>query len=536
MPGESGGRDRFLLEAANVGGASTKGAVTISDSLPAGLTAVGIEGEGAAHTCTLAPLACVFTSGPRPARRVAVVIRVNVAPVPPPSVTDEATVSGGGAPEASAREPLQISSVPTAFGLERYSLSATNEDGSPNTQAGSRPYAITADLGLNQTVDSEGKITSAGSVKDLGLELPEGMTVNPNAAPLCTETQFSGKDCPDSAAVGVALTTFEAKMFPAAVYNLVPAPGELARLGMVVDGSLPLVIDLSVRSDGDGMVARLGNITQAQALAGIRLLLWGVPSDPSHDGLRGRCATDEEETQCPSEAPPASFLTLPATCAVPLQTTARGDSWEEPETWRSESVEFAQMTNCELLRFDPTLGIIPETTQAEAPSGLQLQVHLPQSEGPTELSAPPLQNADLTIPEGISLPTMAGLEGCSEAQIGLGSSEPPRCPDASAVGRVELETPILDHPLDGQVFLAEQYANPFKSLITLYLSAEDPVSGTRLKLAGELPLNPATGQPTIGFFDMPQLPISALRLDFFGGRRALFANPRRVGTQPRAAN
>jgi hypothetical protein len=529
MPGESGGRDRFLVEATNVGSAGMTGAVTITDSLPAGLTAVGIEGEGAGHTCTLTPLSCVFTSGPRPARRLAVVIRVNVDPVAPSSVTDEATVSGGGAPGASAREPMQISSTPTVFGFEGFSFSVTNEDGSANTQAGSRPYAITADIGLNQTVDSEGKITTAGSVKDLGLELPEGMIVNPYAAPLCTDTQFSSNDCPDSAAVGVAFTTFEGKMFPAAVYNLVPAPGELARLGIVVGGKIPIVVDLSLRSDGDGMVARIANITQTQALAGIRLLLWGVPSDPSHDRLRGRCATDEEETQCPSEVPLASFLTLPATCAGPLQTTARGDSWQEPNVWLIESDEVAQMTGCDLPHFEPTLGITPETTQAEEPSGLQLQVQIPQSESPTELSAAPLQNAKLTLPEAISLAAMAGLEGCGEAQIALGSSEPPRCPSASAVGRVELKTPILADPVEGAVFLAEQNANPFGSLIALYLNVEEPRSGTRVKLAGELTLNPTTGQPTISFRNMPQLPISDFRLEFFGGRQALFANPQTCG-------
>ena len=159
----------------------------------------------------------------------------------------------------------------------------------------------------------------------------------------------------------------------------------------------------------------------------------GVPSDPSHDGLRGRCATDEQEAQCPSGAPAASFLTLPATCAYPLQTTARGDSWQEPNAWLTESVEVAQMTGCDLLRFDPTLDITPETTQAEGPSGLKLQVQLPQSEGPTELSAAPLQNTKLTLPEGVSLPAMGRLEGCSEAQIALGSSEPGDCPNASAV-------------------------------------------------------------------------------------------------------
>jgi hypothetical protein len=302
-----------------------------------------------------------------------VVVRVNVDPGAPAGVTDEATVTGGGAASASTVEPVQISSTPTGFGLERYSLSATNEDGSASTQAGSRPYALTAQIGLNQTVDSNGNVTTAGSVKDLDVELPPGMIVDANGVPQCTETQFAGRDCADNAAVGVALTTFEGKMFPAGVYNLVPLTGEPARLGIFVDGTFPLTVDFALRSAGDGLSAYIKNMPQIQALAAIRLMLWGVPSEAGHDGVRGRCATDEEGRSCPSEAPASSFLTLPASCAGTSQTAALADSWQEPGAWLSDSVEFSQMTGCEPVSVEPTLGVSSETTQERAPSALQAQ-------------------------------------------------------------------------------------------------------------------------------------------------------------------
>ena len=46
---------------------------------------------------------------------------------------------------------------------------------------------------------------------------------------------------------------------------------------------------------------------------------------------------------------------------------------------------------------------------------------------------------------------------------------------------------------------ATQDANPFGSLVALYLYAEDPISGVRAKAAGEVLENPVTGQLTAHF-------------------------------------
>ena len=54
-------------------------------------------------------------------------------------------------------------------------------------------------------------------------------------------------------------------------------------------------------------------------------------------------------------------------------------------------------------------------------------------------------------------------------------------------------------PLEGAAYLATQDANPFGSLVAMYLYAEDPVSGVRAKAAGEVLENPVTGQLTAHF-------------------------------------
>src|ERR1039458_7288202 len=64
------------------------------------------------------------------------------------------------------------------YGLQRFALSATNENGTPDLQAGSHPYALTNTFLLN--------LPAEGNLKDVRLELPPGLVGDPNATPHCS--------------------------------------------------------------------------------------------------------------------------------------------------------------------------------------------------------------------------------------------------------------------------------------------------------------------------------------------------------------
>jgi uncharacterized repeat protein (TIGR01451 family) len=85
----------YTLTVSNVGNSATVGTVSVSDTLPSGLTATAISGTG--WTCTLGTVTCtrgdaLAASASYPVVTVTVTVASNAAA----SVTNTATVSGGG--------------------------------------------------------------------------------------------------------------------------------------------------------------------------------------------------------------------------------------------------------------------------------------------------------------------------------------------------------------------------------------------------------------------------------------------------------
>ncbi len=447
-----------------------------------------------------------------------------------------AAAETGGVLPAPDRAGAQTPATPVSFGIERFALTAIERGGSPDTQAGSHPYELTAEVGLNQTLDSEGEPVPVGSVKDLHFELPAGVSIDtdPYGYPVmqCGEGAFLHQDCPNSAAVGVARVTAAETTYPAPVYELAPAPGEPVRLGFVAD-SVPLVVTTAIRSGGDyGITASIRDVSEVVSISAITLTLWGVPADTSHDAQRGSCLSGGE-TNCAGPATPVPFITMPTSCGSELQTTIRADSWQEPEASQSAATSMPALSGCALLAFEPAITVASDTARPDQPSAYELQVRLAQDEEPTGLATSELENALIAMPLGVSLSPagLEGLSGCSEAQIALTSAQPGSCPQASSVGAVELTLPFLSAPVTGHMYRAPE-AHPFESPAALYLEAQEPRSGLLIKLPVGVEVTPGGEQLTFELEQLPQLPFSEITLELFGGPRALLINPPQCGVYP----
>ncbi len=103
----------YTLTVSNSGGADTIALITVTDTLPAGLTATAID--GANWICTLSPLGC--TRGDTLFAGTSfepIIITVNVGNNAGSTVTNTATVSGGGESNTAndtASDPTQIDAV-----------------------------------------------------------------------------------------------------------------------------------------------------------------------------------------------------------------------------------------------------------------------------------------------------------------------------------------------------------------------------------------------------------------------------------------
>jgi hypothetical protein len=455
-----------------------------------------------------------------------------------------------------ALEMLVSNSSDTAGGE---SWAANPEPKELDTQAGSHPFDVTSRFMVN--LEPDGTLTPDLRPKDFYVNVPAGFAGSVAKIPRCKMSELSlfgdrqgPVGCPTASQVGVvrlfkgreAGTTGVTATELLPVYNMVPPPGVPAELALrFVNIGEPIVFQ--VRSDGDyGVTAEVRNISEALPSLGSQLTLWGVPADPRHDEERflpnAGTPGNGKGGGLPAGTAEVPFLTNPTKCGAQGEATVTADSWLRPgrladdglpvpggEGWVSANTPMFPkgITGCEKLTFHPELEIKPETTVADGTTGLKVDLRVPQSEGASNLATPSLKEARVTLPQGLSIaPSQArGREGCTPAEIGIGSMRAPSCPNGSQVGKLEVVTPLLPEPLTGRIYLSSEREG---STFHIYLVIEG--QGVLVKLQGSVEANERTGQLVSTFKENPQLPFSKLKLTFYGGPEASLATPNACGS------
>jgi hypothetical protein len=408
------------------------------------------------------------------------------------------------------------------------------------TQTAGRPdYGIT-----DFSFKTNGLGFPEGAVRDVRVDLPPGLSVNPQATGQCTEDELGGPGSTACLAKGAKVGMVEVTAvnplglgvpITAPVFNIVPKQGEPAEFGFRVD--LLGVVDIAVYLEGsvnwesdyhEGFTIRA--IPNTVPLARNRLVF---------EGLSGN----------------GSFITVGSNCNGSTTTGLTVDSHESPNRLHYDTTPIQPVgpiirpTGCGQVPFNPGIAVDPGTAKADSPMGGAVNATVP-FEPSKRIGQANVKRAEVTLPLGMGLnPSSAPkLQACTDAQFGKGIAlgdtsrfadpagvHPPpiACPPGSAIGSVAIQTPVLPaNSLPGTVYLGTQLSRDPASgkEYRVFVDAESPRFGVFVRLLGEIAANPVTGQLTAIFDEpqqggLPQVPFTSFRLALDGAKGVLTSPP-----------
>jgi hypothetical protein len=469
----------------------------------------------------------------------------------------------------TSRSLLAVFLVATAMALPASAganAPITTYSGLPSTgQAGGHPDVEIHFAVENRVLQHSQSTCNCEDAKDAIVHLPPGFIGNPHATPQCSIAEFSADECPIDSQVGIAnVSATNGIPFDTAVYNILPPPDVAGLLGFKIFlFDTPQFTVLSSRTGGDyGLDSDTTSIFHGIfPLQELREQLWGVPADPSHDPLRldrtkvpgeapsyigelcdadGSLSTDDPNTivqpcntnflvlaPVHSNSPLNPFLQNPTTCADALKSSLDVLSYDGGTS--QATAAWPEMTGCDQLSFNPSLYAQPTTSATDSASGIEVNLTVPQQLSPTIPSPTELRGATVTLPEGFSINSNAadGKTSCSDADANFGTTLAAHCPDFAKVGSLTIDSSALPGPIPGFIYLGKPLpGNRYR----VFLVADG--FATHVKLAGTVTADPGTGQLRITFTELPQSPLTAFNMHFFGSERGLLATPTECGTYP----
>jgi hypothetical protein len=363
-----------------------------------------------------------------------------------------------------------------------------------------------------------------GSLKDVRVDLPEGLNVDPQAVPQCDKATFeSNASACATSQVGFSEVTSEIAGLPVGplpfpVYNLDPPQGVPALFGFSV--GLPLIPIANVYLVAD--VAWESDYHEGFTISEIPTTLPLVENRLVFDGTKG-----------------GTFLTLGSQCNGPSTTGLKADSYENPGRFQSYATKPpAEIDSCQSVPFQPGIATTSDTAATDSPAGLTVDLTVPQRLQPQNSST--LRTANVSLPRGLGLNPAAApnLQFCSNDQLGKGTRRDVACPPGSQIGTVSIQTPVLPaNSLPGKVFLGQQLSRDPESgqEYRVFVDAESPRYGLSVRLIGNVKANAQTGQLTATFPNNPQVAFSSFRLQFNGGPKAPLTSPPTCGPNTTAS-
>jgi hypothetical protein len=535
------------------------GVADLEVELPGGLGTSAYRTQGSGWSCEPVPAfgaqpakaLCARTGvlGPQQSYPPLTVIAALGADAPDAALAT-ARASGAGAPLAGGASEFIFGPF-RQFGLEAFEARALDATRADYTVAGGHPLYAEARLGLAKKrrlgTKNEGggpadstKYAPIEQLRKVFTDLPRGFAGNVEAIPeLCPSADdVLTNECPQGSLIGRAGLVFGdgTGQFGGSnvqsVFAMEPEFGAPVQFGIPDPfGDVYTITPRLLPGDNYAITAEAAPVPPLDILE-VQVDLCGFGAERVGGVIR--CKEPGEEG---AYAKP--LLTNPTSCNQAPVTGVRLDSWPHPGEFKHYTAQAPPLTACGGPKFEPQMDLAPTSHRADSPTGMQVELSMPTDgfEQAGGIAQANLKRARVTLPEGMAVNASAaqGLGACTLDQIGFSSQgvpndDPVRCPEASKIGSLEVETPLIDETFTGDVYLAKQSDNPFDSLLALYIVIDSPKNGILVKLAGKVDPDPHTGRLLVTFSDNPELPVSSLRLDFPQGPRSPLVNPPKCGT------
>jgi hypothetical protein len=409
------------------------------------------------------------------------------------------------------------------------------------TQAAGHPKWALTDFTLNTLVPPGATGFPDGFVKDIVVDTPEGLSVNPEALPQCELSKFVTQTCSPESFVGVNYLTVAAESPPCAppsppapagycttgrvalpVYNLVPKEGVPSMVGFLTEtgptyivGSLSPVDQHVTFTISDIHLPQVGP-PKSPPIIGSRLVFNGVAGN-------------------------GTYLTMPSNCGPGQTSTIKVDQYAAPGTYVGKSFTTAVgASGCANVPFKPTINVSTAGGAVDSPEPTSVEVGIPwKASDPIANSY--LKTAKVVLPEGMGLnPSSAnGLVACTDAQFAKGTNNPIGCPAASQIGTVEVETPSLPaHTLGGAVYVGEPKSSDPSTgeQFRIFIHVVSAKRGVNVRLVGKVFPNLSTGQLTAVVEENPQATFSSFKLNLNGGAKGTLTSPPICGPNTTTTN
>jgi len=464
--------DRYQLLVLNAGVEASSGKVTITDTLPAGLSVVEVVQNPYEPSFSCSPpggsVVTCETEESIPEGHYGSFINIVVSP---PSagmsgvLENRVVVEGGGLAPVTAVQDMTIGK-PAVFEASEFSFEPGVAGGVAGSQAGAHPWELTTSLGVPATqappkggVGEPHLFSPVRNLKTISVELPVGFLGDPLATEQCEESTLREGMCgtknprSEVGVFGVVQTGSTEGQFSytgdhdpgpccSDIYNLVPEAGYPAEFGFTYAETIPLVMYANLVHTGTGYRVRVtvpGVPDEAEGVINSTVTFFGEPG--LWNGSGSKTAFLSAPSDCSAE-PEGIWNGVPSGAGG----TAKGDAarvelspWSEPGNVQSaESTAYPSLTGCDALQFDPSLSLAPSPSGsgagqegsgvADEPSAYSVNLKLPQTTEFSEFATPDLKDSTVALPAGVSgSPSSAtGLVGCEATGpngINIGSSD-----------------------------------------------------------------------------------------------------------------